>query len=58
MDKNILDLIIILLIFFVFPIIISLIFVLYAYNKGKKKFEEDMKKKNREWNEYEEIELE
>ena len=58
MDNNILDLIIIIVCFLVFPLLVLFIFAIEAYFRGKKKFEEDEEKKERAWNEFEDIEFE
>lgn len=58
MEKNIIDLLVVILCFLVFPLIIMFIFVIYAYIKGKKKFEEEEEKKERAWDEFEDIKFE
>lgn len=45
------------LFFALFPILIFLLVGLACYIKGKKKFEDEMNKKDKKWNEYEDIDM-
>lgn len=58
MEKNMLDLLVVILCFLVFPLLILFIFAIYAYFKGKKKYEEEEGKKERAWDEFEDIKFE